>query len=134
MSEAVSNPAPKRRWLRFSLRTLFIVMTVVACLMGWQGRIVAQRRIALRSLQAIRDGEIRIAHWNDDDSIGPIRSFMGDKPVCWIGLPETTNEDEIKRFVDLFPYAGISIGTGSSNSPRVRWIQRRSGEMLKHHP
>jgi len=27
--------APKRRWFRFSLRTLFVVVTVIACWLGW---------------------------------------------------------------------------------------------------
>jgi len=26
---------PKRRWFRFSLRTLFVVVTVAACYIGW---------------------------------------------------------------------------------------------------
>jgi hypothetical protein len=29
------TPARKRRWLRFSLRTLFVVVTVLACWIGW---------------------------------------------------------------------------------------------------
>ena len=29
------SPAPKRRWFRFSLRTMFIVVTVFGCLLGW---------------------------------------------------------------------------------------------------
>ncbi len=28
-------PAPKRRWFRFSLRTMFVVVTVLAVLLGW---------------------------------------------------------------------------------------------------
>lgn len=29
------TPAPKRRWFRFSLRTLFVVVTVLACWLGY---------------------------------------------------------------------------------------------------
>jgi len=31
----MSDPAPKRHWFRFSLRGLFVVVTVVALLIGW---------------------------------------------------------------------------------------------------
>jgi hypothetical protein len=29
------TPAPKRRWFQFSLRTMFVVVTVFACWLGW---------------------------------------------------------------------------------------------------
>ena len=29
------TPPPKRRWLRWSLRTLFVVVTVVACWLAY---------------------------------------------------------------------------------------------------
>jgi hypothetical protein len=31
------NPVPKRRWLAFRLRTLFVLVTVVAGAFGWVG-------------------------------------------------------------------------------------------------
>lgn len=34
MTDNAMTPAPKRRWLRFSLRTLFVVVTVFAMLAG----------------------------------------------------------------------------------------------------
>jgi hypothetical protein len=36
-------PTPKRRWFRFSLRTLFVVVTVIACWMGYQLNWIRQR-------------------------------------------------------------------------------------------
>lgn len=30
-----ATPAPKRRWFRFSLRTLFVALTAIAILLGW---------------------------------------------------------------------------------------------------
>ena len=36
MDEQVTNPVPKRRWFRFSLRTLFVMMTVVCCWLGYE--------------------------------------------------------------------------------------------------
>ena len=38
------NTAPTRRWFRFSLRTLFVVMTVFGCWLGWNLRQVRQRQ------------------------------------------------------------------------------------------
>ena len=36
------NPTPKRRWFRFSLRTLLIVVVLLSLPLGWVG-IVAER-------------------------------------------------------------------------------------------
>ncbi len=41
------TPAPKRRWLRFSLRTLFVVVTVLGCWLGWDLKWVNDRQRAL---------------------------------------------------------------------------------------
>jgi hypothetical protein len=44
--------APKRRWLRFSLRTMFVAFTVVAVWLGWNVYIVRQRKAFISSLPA----------------------------------------------------------------------------------
>ncbi len=44
------TPAPKRRWFRFTLRTLLIVATLWGCFFGWLGYQISwirQRRAAI---------------------------------------------------------------------------------------
>jgi len=43
----MSDPVPKRRWLRFGLRTLFVVMTVFGCWMGYSVNWISQRHAFL---------------------------------------------------------------------------------------
>jgi hypothetical protein len=38
------NEAPKRRWLRFSLRALFVFVTVLACWLGYEVNWIRHRR------------------------------------------------------------------------------------------
>jgi hypothetical protein len=38
------TPAPKRHWFRFSLRTLFVVVTVFGCWLGYELNWIRQRR------------------------------------------------------------------------------------------
>jgi hypothetical protein len=38
------TPLPKRRWFAFSLRTLFVVVTLVACWLGYELNWIRQRR------------------------------------------------------------------------------------------
>jgi hypothetical protein len=40
------TPAPKRRWLRFSLRTFFVVVAVFGCWLGWEQYQIRQRATA----------------------------------------------------------------------------------------
>ena len=46
--------APNRRWLRFSLRTLFVVVTVIACWLGWNLHQVRERDRLLESRDFLR--------------------------------------------------------------------------------
>jgi len=45
---------PRHRWFQFSLRTVFVVMTVFCGLLGYQGRWIYARREAIRSGIAVR--------------------------------------------------------------------------------
>ena len=42
----MSDEVPKRRWYRFSLKTLFLVQLICACGLGWFGATVHARRVA----------------------------------------------------------------------------------------
>ncbi len=54
------TPAPKRRWLRFSLRTMFVVVTAVCLGLGYQWRWITQRHSMLQSgkLEVLDDEEL----------------------------------------------------------------------------
>ena len=41
---AMIETKPKRRWFRFGLRTLFVVATALALVIGWQANIAHRRR------------------------------------------------------------------------------------------
>ncbi len=43
------TPTPNRRWLRYSLETLFVAVTVLACWLGYELNWIHQRREALAS-------------------------------------------------------------------------------------
>ena len=44
---------PKRRWLQFSLRTLFVVVTVFCVWMGWQVNTAKQQREAINAIREL---------------------------------------------------------------------------------
>src|SRR5688572_21449236 len=46
------NPKPTRRWFRFSLRTLFIVVTIVAVGLGWVLTEAKRQRLVEMQLEA----------------------------------------------------------------------------------
>jgi hypothetical protein len=46
---------PRRRWFQFGLRTLFIVMTVVALLLAWELSFIRERQAWLRENPALVD-------------------------------------------------------------------------------
>ena len=42
---------PRRRWLRFSLRSLFLLVVVIAVLLGWMIHKVRQQGVAVAALR-----------------------------------------------------------------------------------
>src|SRR4051794_285454 len=46
----------RRRWFSFSLRTLFVVVTVVGVYLGWQLRIVRERKAVLAEISRVCQG------------------------------------------------------------------------------
>jgi hypothetical protein len=49
--------APRRRWFRFSLRTMFVVVTLVGCWLGYELHWLRQRRAFIAHETAIRDAQ-----------------------------------------------------------------------------
>lgn len=99
----------KSRWFRFSLRTLFVLVTVVACWLGWNLRIVRERKAVLAELvEAQKHYSYKTtAHYvpaADDDletggdmRISLVRRLMGDVAYREIYLPENTPPELLER-------------------------------------
>ena len=57
---------PRRRWFRFafSLRTLFVVVTIVGVWLGWELKIIRQRAAVRLSIES-QDGHLCVARPRD---------------------------------------------------------------------
>lgn len=106
----------RRRWLRFGLRTLFLV-TTIACVALWLGREMqlVQERQALRDhLKAKQESVFVAADWPDFSTrpieVSRLRRWMGDEAVVAINLPPGSTEAEVNHARKLFPEAvGIRV-------------------------
>ena len=109
------SPAPNRRWLRFSLRTMFVAFTVVAIWLGWNVQIMQQRRAALTEAEdngyevwtAEIEPETDMSAHHNPPTISMLRRMLGDEAVYGIWLPFDAPEPEFQRLSMLFPEARI---------------------------
>jgi hypothetical protein len=146
--DSMSNAPPRRRWLAFSLRTMFVVLTVSGLLLCIAPDIwVAHGRVAMRSWIKENGGYVetysefaktylefdRQPHKEMDDDFGEkvpeppelsrIRKWMGDEPIVVIELQSGTLQAELDQVRLLFPEARCRIdssqGSGSGGGGGV---------------
>jgi hypothetical protein len=115
------NEKPRRRWLRFGLRTLFVVVTVRCCWLAWETSVVRQRKAVMQEYQT--NG---MFHFTSAAEFTPyplpgeppppvatvplVRSWLGDVAIqqVWFyrhGLGPT--DADIQRVTRVFPEAEL---------------------------
>ena len=128
----MTDPAVKRRWLRFSLRTLFVVVTLLAVGIGWLTSIVQARRAIRAELErhagpsfdpykAIIWEQGSISEFSGrtwtPNPIPWYRRLLGDEPVGTLGLPIDATEEDRRRIQAAFPEAILS----TLGDPKRAW-------------
>jgi len=115
----MSDKAPKRRWFRFSLRTLFVVVTVFAVWLGLEVKFVRDRQAWMQANRAlVRPGEpvpvgatvgMYIHSHATTGNFSFWRRWLGDAPVSSIVFPESwiNNVERQNRVKRLFPEAEL---------------------------
>ena len=97
---------------QFSLRTLFIVVTLsaIGCWVGSQYRIVAHRKAMLEWIREYGMAETH-SDWGRDvpDPSPPnqIRRWFGDESVTFIFIREGKTPYEFREIEDCFPEATV---------------------------
>ena len=108
---------PRRRWLSFSLRGMFVAVTLLGCWLGWQVRIVRERQ-AVRQWLVSRGDELRINpldnpfYWRrpwmcNREHLNFIRASIRDDPVDQVRLNSPISKSEMERVARAFPYSII---------------------------
>jgi hypothetical protein len=109
--------APKRRWFAYSLRTLFLVVMVLAAFgywLGWNINVVHQRQ-ALRTRGDVMFGTgsaeeneriLRVAKPTAQPSLSYIRRLLGDEPAEAVLVFE---DPVFSLVVSLFPEATVAL-------------------------
>ena len=95
----MKTPLPtRRRWARFSLRTLFVLVTLVCIYLGWAMNWIRQRHAFLANQDAL-------VH-NDSVHAPFALRFMGEEGYPYFYLEGS--EEEIRELERLFPEAVIN--------------------------
>jgi hypothetical protein len=106
------NPTAPRRRFQFRLRTLLIGVTLLTMplgYIGWQARIVRQRRFELDQNQHIVGTGTVLP--NGRDGLSWLRRALGDERVFEIDLETGTVAKEVERVQQIFPEAEIKSST-----------------------
>jgi len=89
-----------KHWLRFSLKTLLLVTTVVGCWLGYQLN-------SIRARQQYMDSEECLTY-AEGDAPWQLR-ILGAAGYSIIYLPEDSDQRDIARAKNLFPEAKVEV-------------------------
>jgi hypothetical protein len=107
--------APKRRWFRFSLRTVFVVVTLVAVGIAWMQSQVKTVRERERLIKTSIFWGVSSQH---PPRIPWVWSLLGAKPVNAIGLDKDKfSEVDVLRYKVAFPEADVMLGSRDDFKP-----------------
>jgi hypothetical protein len=98
---------PKRRWFRFNLRTLFVVVTVVGCIAGWllyQVRWIVERRHVTRDRVGILHATF------DDDRLPWPLWLLPEDGWSQINYAPDLSPERKAELTRLFPEATLVEG------------------------
>lgn len=114
---------PSRRWFRFSLRTMLVVVTALCVWLAWESSVVRERRELRRELTESRFEFETATNWSQRMPLGAslekparvslIRRLLGDEAIQHIWYvphyqePEETKE-LLARLKRVFPEAQLS--------------------------
>jgi hypothetical protein len=103
--------AKRPRWLslQFSLRTLFIVVTLFAIWLGWQLQRIKARKDAIERIESnggiVQVGPSFTFTNQPPPEISWFRVLLGDQAVTTIGMPDQFSTRERERICSQFPEA-----------------------------
>jgi hypothetical protein len=116
----------KPRWFRFSLRTLFVLFTVLAVWLGWNAQHVHERKAILAEitrLQATGTRYLCLETLEDNPQftfpagsqdpalvrVPSIRRLFGDETCLYLGVPGPLDPRLVERMELAFPEAQLAL-------------------------
>jgi hypothetical protein len=132
----MTETKPKRRWFRFSLRTLLIVVTIVGVAAGWKMNQVRNLRCAVAEAQRL-GAKITYAHELDTsppvEPPGPkwLRQFVGDdffEEVCQIQIfNDQANDDTLALIAKLPRISSLIVRSNAITDKGLASLAGASG-------
>ena len=101
----VTLPKP-RRWFRFSLRTLFVLVTAFCVWLGWQLHLVRQRNMLVK---LVDENYGYAGREIDSEPAGWRTSLLGDSDANVFAISPQTPQQVQDQIASDFPEASIEI-------------------------
>ena len=128
---------PKRRWFKFDLRTMFVVVTIFGVWLGWQLRVVRERKAILAEIERSGPGLADLhLYWlpgPKESYAGPVdlqnyeaarissvRQLLGDNARRTLVMPASLGPQWVERAEYAFPETELFIyrsRPGSASEP-----------------
>jgi hypothetical protein len=105
-------PKRKRRWFQFSLRSLLIVVTLLAVACGYvgsQAEIVRERKAMLALIRSEGGDTPGFTHYKRPPPVPWLRRVMGDEWIDTIVLARAVDAEKLADIKQTFPDADLYL-------------------------
>ena len=104
------DPQSPRRWFRFSLRTMFVLVTAFCCWLGWSANWLLERQQFLESTDPdrLRPWLFHLTFDTPSERLPLSLRILGAKPQVFIDMTGRSME-EAEQAAKLFPESLVYI-------------------------
>jgi hypothetical protein len=112
----MSTTLNHRRWFRFRLRTILLIVALLAIPCAWLGsewKLVRARAALIERVEAAGGTASSVKYYPlpsitiqpgaQSDQISAARRWLGDRAITQITIPDNFSDDDEKQILDRFP-------------------------------
>jgi hypothetical protein len=118
----------RRGWIRFSLRWLFLITTLIGCYVGYYANWISRRDAVLKEVEVDDLRHIAVGRTGPQYVPWQLKIFGENRGICDIQTNLQESDPLLREFKSVFP--GTHVDTGGNWQRNGEWVNPWPYELL----